>query len=75
MSSRPCAKRRRLIVNAAFAAAVLLAAGLAWWALRRSSGPAQSQLFHGSIPFQWLFAGAGSAPAFQNGRHPVQYRA
>lgn len=40
MSSRPCAKRRRLIVNAAFAAAVLLAAGLAWWALRRSSGPA-----------------------------------
>ena len=39
MSSRPCAKRRRLIVNAAFAAAVLLAAGLAWWALRRSSGP------------------------------------
>lgn len=40
MSSRPCAKRRRLIINAAFAAAVLLAAGLAWWALRRSSGPA-----------------------------------
>ena len=40
MSSRSCAKRRRLIVNAAFAAAVLLAAGLAWWALRRSSGPA-----------------------------------
>ena len=40
MSSRPCAKRRRLIVNAAFAAAVLLAAGLAWWALRRSRGPA-----------------------------------
>ena len=40
MSSRPCAKRRRLIVNAAFAAAVLLAAGLAWWALRRRSGPA-----------------------------------
>ena len=40
MSSRPCAKRRRLIVNAAFAAAILLAAGLAWWALRRSSGPA-----------------------------------
>ena len=40
MSSRPCARRRRLIVNAAFAAAVLLAAGLAWWALRRSSGPA-----------------------------------
>ena len=40
MSSRPCAKCRRLIVNAAFVAAVLLAAGLAWWALRRSSGPA-----------------------------------